>query len=173
MSIPLGFLMTAPERPTFALIDHDGQEVTEQSYRGSWMLVYFGFTHCASVCPRALTKLSAALDEAPEVARRVTALYITVDPARDDPARMREYLTRYPRFTGLTGEPDALDRARIEFRVFARRRDDADEPDGYRVPHSAMTYLLGPDGEYVAHFADHLEAADVAARLRALVVGAG
>ncbi|GAA5174535.1 SCO family protein [Pseudonocardia eucalypti] len=155
-----------PVGARFDLIDHHGNPVTNDTYRGRHPLVFFGFTHCAVVCPRALGKLSAALDELGELRERLVPLYVTVDPERDDPDRMREFLeTNYPLFTGLTGSPEALADARREFRVFAVRKQDPDAEGGYQVPHSAITYLLDTDGTYLAHFTDALDASEVARRL--------
>jgi protein SCO1 len=131
------------------------------------MLAFFGFTHCKAVCPRALRLLSGALDGAGEAAGQVSALYITVDPERDTPKVMREFLRTYPRFTGLTGPTGAVEEARKAFRVFARRKAGPTDPDGYAVPHTAIAYLIAPDGQYADHFPDALPAPDVAARLRA------
>jgi len=149
--------VTAPPiRATYSLVDHDGTPVTEASYRGRWQLVQFGFTSCKVVCPRALTKLGRALDgigPAPLV-----ALYVTVDPARDSPAVLKAFLeSSYPQFLGLTGTPEQIDDAKESFRVFTRRRD---APDGYDVQHSAITFLLDPDGRPAHHWADTV-AADV------------
>ncbi|MEV7982381.1 SCO family protein [Streptomyces sp. NPDC086519] len=167
--------MTAPgtglDRPSFSLVDHDGTPVTEQTYRGHWTLVFFGFTHCKVVCPRALGKLSAVLDELGETAGELRPLYITVDPDRDTPQALRDFLRAFPRFTGLTGSADAVERVKGEFRVFARRRDDPDDPDGYSVPHTAITYLISPEGKYAHHFPDALTAAEITAGIRAFVVG--
>jgi protein SCO1/2 len=159
--------VTAPVTPAFRLVDHDGAPVTEQSYQGSWVVVFFGFTHCKAVCPRALGRLSDVLDSLGEAADQVRALYFTVDPERDTQQVMKEFLRAYPRFTGLTGPDAAVDDAKKAFRVFARRKADPDDPDGYTVPHTAITYLIAPDGQYADHFADAAPATDVAARLRA------
>jgi protein SCO1/2 len=163
--------MTAPLTPAFTLVDHHGSPVSERTYLGRWMVVFFGFTHCRAVCPRALRRLSDVLEDLGEVAGQVRALYITVDPERDTPGVMREFLRSYPRFTGLTGPADAVEEAKKAFRVFARRKPDPDDPDGYAVPHTAITYLISPDGKYADHFADALPAADVTARLRAYLNG--
>jgi len=158
--------MTTPERPSFSLIDHHGTPVTQQIYRGRWLLVFFGFTHCKVVCPRALRTLSVVLDDLGDLADSLRPLYITVDPDRDTPAAMREFLRPYPRYIGLTGSTDAIERAKREFRVFARRKDDPDDPDGYSVPHTAITYLISPQGQYAAHFTDALTADEIVVRLR-------
>lgn len=158
--------MTAPIEGRFALVDHHGRAVSEVDYRGRFLLVYFGFTHCRVVCPRSLARLSRVLDRLGPGADIVAPLYISVDPARDTPEVMRTYLEAgYPRFTGLTGSPEQVDAAKRAFRVFAERRADPEDPDGYAVPHSAIAYLLGPDGEYRAHFTDGMEEDTVVQRL--------
>jgi protein SCO1/2 len=159
-----------PVGARFALIDHHGNRVDNDTYRGRYPLVFFGFTHCAVVCPRALGKLSSALEQLGPLSDRLAPLYVTVDPDRDDPARMREFLTsNYPRFTGLTGSPRALEAARSEFRVFAVRKEGPDAEGGYQVPHSAITYLLDQHGDYLAHFTDALEAPEIAERLTSVL----
>ena len=158
--------MSAPTTPTFSLVDHHGTPVTERSYRGRWQLVFFGFTHCKAVCPRALRRLCTTLDNLADLADLVTPLYITVDPDRDTPEVMRDFLRAYPRFTGLTGSAEAIEEAKKTFRVFARRKEDPDDPDGYAMPHTAITYLISPEGDYTAHFPDAMPDADLTARLR-------
>ena len=124
--------MTNTQRPTkasivparFDLIDHDGNHVTNERYAGNYVLMFFGFTHCKMVCPRALAKLSDVLDSLGERAERITALYVTVDPERDTADVMKAFLTQhYPRFTGgATGSLEAIESAKKRFRVFARKR---------------------------------------------------
>jgi protein SCO1/2 len=157
-------------KPVFSLIDHHGTPVTEKTYLGRWQLVFFGFTNCKMVCPRALGKLTTVLDELGELADELRPLYITVDPERDTQAALQEFLRPYPRYTGLTGLAGAIEQAKREFRVFARRKDDPDDPDGYAVPHTAITYLLSPEGEYAAHFPDHLTAEEITTKLRSILV---
>ncbi|WP_033294688.1 SCO family protein [Amycolatopsis jejuensis] len=159
--------MTAPTTPAYSLVDHHGRPATEQTYRGRYQLVFFGFTHCRAVCPRALKRLSSTVDSLGGLADTVTPLYITVDPERDTPEVMKEFLRDYPAFTGLTGPPEAIDEAKKAFRVFARRKDDPEDPDGYAVPHTAITYLVSPEGKYVAHFPDSLSDEELRTRLRA------
>jgi protein SCO1/2 len=163
-------LTGAPVRGSFALTDHHGRDVTDADYRGRFMLIYFGFTHCRVVCPRALTRLSEALATLGELADRIQPLYITVDPARDTPAVMKAYVQeRYSRFTGLTGTREQTDGAKRTFRVFAERAADLEDPSGYAMPHSALTYLVGPDGKYVTHFSDLIDRDTLARRLKELV----
>jgi cytochrome oxidase Cu insertion factor (SCO1/SenC/PrrC family) len=160
---------TTPGRPpvggSFELVDHHGRGVTDASYRGKHALLFFGFTHCRVVCPRALTKLSDVLDTLGDLSDRIQPLYITVDPERDTPEVMRAFLQSYPRFTGLTGSRDQIDAAKRTFRVFAERAADPHDKDGYAVPHTAITYLMNPDGEFVAHFTDAMASEEIIKRL--------
>jgi protein SCO1/2 len=157
-------------RPSFALVDHDGNPVTEHHFRGKFVLVFFGFTHCAMVCPRALERLSAVLSDLGPDAERFTPLYISVDPDRDSPEVMKAFLqSRAPAFTGLTGTQEKVEDAKRAFRVFAQRRATPDAPDGYTVPHTAITYLLSPDGRFLTHFGDAVPAPTVVARLRSIL----
>ena len=169
--------MTNTQRPTnarfvparFDLIDHDGNHVTNESYAGKYVLVFFGFTHCNMVCPRALAKLSDVLDSLDERAEHITAFYVTVDPERDTAGVMKAFLTpNYPRFTGLTGSLEAIESAKKQFRVFAKKSPDPDDAERYVVPHSAITYVLGPDGMFFTHFTDATEASDMAHALARL-----
>jgi len=154
--------------PTFSLVDHHGSEVTEATYAGQWLIVYFGFTHCRVVCPRSLTRLTNVLDSLPgPLAAKVRPLYISVDPERDRPEAMKQYVEDgYPRFTGLTGSPEQVEAAKDAFKVFAARKPDPDDPDGYAVPHTSMTYLIGPDGCYVTHWVETKREDEIVADLK-------
>jgi protein SCO1/2 len=155
----------------FELVDHNGDRVTNDTYLGRHALIFFGFTNCKQVCPRALTKLSAVLDELGPEASDIVPLYVTVDPERDSPAVMKAFLAEhFPRFTGLTGSPEEIEQAKAQFRVFAQRKADPDDPEGYVVPHSAITYVLGPSGRFVTHFTDATEPSVMTERLRELLL---
>jgi protein SCO1 len=144
--------VSAPVQGSFALVDHHGRPVTERTYRGRWMLVFFGFTHCRVVCPRALGRLDDVLDALGPLAERVLPRYVTVDPERDTPQVMREFLAgSHPRFTGLTGTRAQIEAAQRAFRVFSRRRPGHADDQGYDVAHTAITYLLDPVGDYAGH----------------------
>jgi protein SCO1 len=150
----------------FRLMDHDGVLVTESTYRGKYLLVFFGFTHCKMVCPRALGRLSRVLERLGQAADRIEPLYITVDPERDTPEVMKAFLFQnYSRFTGLTGSTGDIDAAKQSFRVFAKKTSDPDDPQAYQMPHSAFTYLFDENGEYLMHFTDAAEEDELVRRL--------
>ena len=157
--------MIMEEPLAFALTDHFGEPTTSNSYEGKWLLVFFGFTHCRSVCPRNLEKLTSALDLVPDLTAEIQPLYITVDPARDSPAVMRTFLEeRYPSFVGLTGSEDEITKAKGQFGVFARRVDETD--GNYQMPHTSLTYLINPDRMYRAHWPSVLDVGDIGDRIR-------
>jgi protein SCO1/2 len=154
----------------FSLVNHFGDVVSNETFIGSYVLLYFGFTHCRVICPRALTRLSKAMDNLGGLVDRVTPLFITVDPARDTPQVMRIFLEQnYPHFLGLTGSQEKIDAMRGAYKVFAKRLDDGAEPDGYTVSHTAFAYFLNPSGEYLTHFVDTLDEDQVADRIRRLL----
>jgi protein SCO1/2 len=162
--------VTVPVEARFSLTEHHGSPVTEHTYRGHWTLVFFGFTHCRVVCPRALQRLDDAMDLLePADADKIRALYITVDPERDTPSTMQSFLAGRPRFLGLTGTAEQIEAAKRSFRVFAAKRPDPLDPDGYAVPHTAITYVLRPGGSYADHFTDGLDAGQIGTRLRHLL----
>ncbi|QSE90631.1 SCO family protein [Rhodococcus pseudokoreensis] len=154
----------------FDLVDHDGREVTDRTYHGKYAVVFFGFTHCKMVCPRALHRLSTVLDRLGPLADRTQPLYVTVDPERDSPEVMKEFLAAdYPRFTGLTGTPAQVEKAKKSFRVYSTTVADPDDPDSYQMPHSAFTYVLGPDGNYRTHFTDAVDEDELVTRLSSIL----
>ncbi|NNL85931.1 MAG: SCO family protein [Myxococcales bacterium] len=159
--------MSGIGRPRFALIDHHGQEVSEASYPGQFLLVYFGFTRCQVVCPRSLTRLTTVLESLPDpMCAKLAPLYITVDPDRDRPEVMRRYLEeKFPRFTGLSGTSEQIESAKEAFKVFAQRKPDPSDPDGYAVPHTAIAYLIDPDGDYATHWVETKSADEIATEL--------
>lgn len=154
-------------RPSFTLVDHDNRVVTQADFYGKFSVIFFGFTSCKVICPRALGRLQEALAGLGSDTDRINVLYITVDPERDTPQKMKEFLSeRGLPFTGLTGAKEQIDAARQAFHVYAVPKVDGDAPDGYVIPHTAITYVLGPDGHLVDHLNDALSAEEVTRRLR-------
>ena len=155
----------------FTLTDHTGKRVTDQDFRGRYMLVFFGFTHCPDICPIALQTISDALDQLDaKQAAKVTPIFITVDPARDTPEVLRAYVANFhPRLVALTGSPEAIGKVAKSYRVFYAKATGANapsDPAAYILDHSAIVYLMGPNGEYVAHFGPGTTAQAMAADLR-------
>ena len=138
----------------FTLIDQNGKTVTDQDFRGHFMLVFFGFTHCPDICPAELQVMSQSLEALGPEAEEVVPIFITLDPERDTQAVMDAYVKNFgSRFVGLTGSPEAVAAAAKAYRVaYAKFQEDPASSD-YSVDHSALVYLMGRNGEYVTHFA--------------------
>jgi protein SCO1/2 len=130
----------------FKLVSDEGQIVTDHSFPGKYLLIYFGYTHCPDVCPATLTTLFAALDRLGGKAGRVQALFITLDPDRDTPAVLHRYVRALgPGLVGLTGPPADLRALATAYRVMRQKPD----PGGL-INHSAVIYLMAPGGDFLA-----------------------
>src|SRR3990170_679671 len=151
----------------FTLVDQHGKTVTDQDFRGRFMLIFFGFTHCPDICPAELQVMSASLDALGPEGAEVVPIFVTLDPERDSPAIMGDYVKNFgARFVGLTGSPDAIAAAAKAYRVaYSKFHEDPAKSD-YSIDHSALVYLMGKDGEYVTHFAYGTPAAKMTETLR-------
>ena len=135
----------------FQLTDQDGQTVTDKSLQGRPTLIFFGFTHCPDVCPTSLFEMSEVLRAMGQDADRVNAYFISVDPERDTPAAMKDYLSSFdPHLKGLTGDPEVMAKVTSEYRVYAKKVPLKD--GDYTMDHTALVYLMDRDGRVVAPF---------------------
>jgi len=149
----------------FELVDQTGRTVRDEDFPGKWQLVFFGFTSCPDICPTTLGTVSAALEELGPVADRLQPLLISVDPERDTPPALKDYLTPFdPRILGLTGTPEQIQAAIRSFRVYASKRQL--ESGDYTMDHSAFIYLMNPEGEYAAHFSSQSPIDEMTAEIR-------
>jgi protein SCO1/2 len=153
----------------FTLVDHTGKTVTEKDFRGRYMLVYFGFTHCPDVCPTGLQVMAAALDKVGAKADQVTPILITVDPERDTPEQLASYVPSFsPRLVGLTGSPEQVAAALKAYRVYAKKVEDPKSAAGFTFDHTSLLYLMDRNGEYIAHFTHATSVDRIAERLAKL-----
>jgi len=137
----------------FELVDHNGRAVTDKDFAGRLMLIYFGFTHCPDICPTGLQTIAMAMDELGSAADKVTPILITVDPERDTPAVMKEYVEAFhERLVGLTGTPEQIAKAARAYRVYYQKVALKDSSLGYSVDHSGFIYLMDGQGRYLSHF---------------------
>jgi protein SCO1/2 len=136
----------------FTLVDAAGKTVTDQDFRGRYMLIFFGYTHCPDICPAELQVMAAALDQLGDKAKKVVPIFITLDPERDTPEAVGAYVKNFsPNIVGLTGSMDAISAAAKAYRVSFSKFQDKNERDNYTIDHSALAYLMGTDGEYITH----------------------
>ena len=147
---PIGQAIAGVGGP-FHLEDQNGKPVSDQDMKGRPFLVFFGFTHCPDVCPTTLFDMSQLLRQLGPDADRTGALFITVDPERDTPAVMKDYLSNFdPHLRGLTGDQAAIDAALKVYRVYAKK---VPLPGGdYTMDHTAVVYLMDKAGQFVAPF---------------------
>jgi protein SCO1/2 len=149
----------------FKLTDQNGATITDQSLKGRPFLVFFGFTHCPEVCPTALFDMSEIFNKLGPDADKVNALFVTVDPERDTPAKLKEYLSSFnPRLIGVGGEPEALAAVAKAYRVYYKKVPLKD--GDYTMDHTAIVYLMDKNGQFVAPFSLKRRPEEAAADLR-------
>jgi protein SCO1 len=135
----------------FALVDQNGKPFSDQDMKGKPYLVFFGFTHCPDICPTTLFEMSQLMKKLGPDADRAGALFITVDPGRDGPAVLKDYLASFdPHLRGLTGDQAAIDQAIKDYRVYAKKVPL--QGGDYTMDHTAIVYLMDKDGQFVAPF---------------------
>jgi cytochrome oxidase Cu insertion factor (SCO1/SenC/PrrC family) len=153
----------------FTLTAHTGERVSDEAFRGQFMLVAFGFTHCPDVCPAELQVMTAALESMGADAERVQPLFVTIDPERDTAEHLADYMAHFhPRLIGLTGSPDEIAQVAKAYHVWYEKVQQGDQPD-YVMDHTSITYLMGPDGKFVQHFSFGTSADTLAKALRTAV----
>jgi protein SCO1/2 len=155
----------------FTLTSQTGERVSDDKFRGKYMLVAFGYTYCPDVCPAELQVMSAALDQLGPKAERIQPVFITIDPARDTAPVLKEYMANFhSRFVGLTGSPEEIDRTAKAYRVYYAKAKDSGTTD-YLMDHTSIIYLMGPDGEFVKHFPYGTDAKALADGISAAMTG--
>src|SRR4051794_28306000 len=142
-----GVQATAAIGGPFILTDQDGNTVTDRDFRGRPFLVFFGFTHCPDVCPTTLHEVSEILRTLGRDAPRVGAAFITVDPDRDTPAALKDYLSSFdPRLKGLTGDALAITAVAKAYRVYFKKIPL--DQGNYTMDHTAIVYLMDKEGRF-------------------------
>jgi cytochrome oxidase Cu insertion factor (SCO1/SenC/PrrC family) len=148
-----GFVPGVQVGGPFSLIDQDGQPVTDETYRGKLLLIYFGYTYCPDICPTDLQSVAQTMDELGAASDQVQPIFITIDPARDTPQALARYVRLFhPRLVGLSGAEEQVAAAAKAYRVYARKAEQGD-PDAYLMDHSTYSYLMGRDGRLLTVFA--------------------
>jgi protein SCO1/2 len=134
----------------FTLVDQNDKPVTDAAFRGKVMVVYFGYAFCPDVCPTELAKIGAALDVLGADANQVAPIFITVDPERDTPDKLKPYVAQFnPKLIGLTGTADQVSKVEREYRVYAAKSGDT-SGQYYMMDHTSFIYLMDQDGHYRA-----------------------
>ena len=135
----------------FQLTDQNGKAVTDKNLKGKPTLIFFGYTHCPDVCPTSLFEISEVLRAMGRDADKVNAIFISVDPERDTPAAMKDYLSSFdPHLEGLSGDPAEVAKVITSYRVYAKKVPAKD--GDYTMDHTALIYLMDRDGRFVSPF---------------------
>ena len=151
----------------FSLVDQNGKRVSEKTYAGKFMLVYFGYTFCPDVCPTELQVMSTALDLLGSQAKRIQPIFITIDPARDTAAVLADYMSNFhDSFIGLTGTPQEIRAVTKKYRVYYAKVKEKGSGEDYLMDHSSIIYLMNERGEFVKHFSFGISPSDLAAGIR-------
>ena len=155
---------------SFALTASDGTAVTDQTYRGKWLLVYFGYTSCPNTCPMTLNEIVTALEKLGTDAAKMQPLFITVDPQRDTRKVLEQYTQSFdPRIVGLTGSPQQIDAVTQEYGAYAVRHKTGPGPEDYVFDHSTYLYVMDPGGKFVRAFDADTSGDRIADALRELL----
>ncbi len=133
----------------FTLTASDGRRVTDKDFLGRFALIYFGYTHCPDVCPVDLLVIAEAMKALGADAAKIQPLFITVDPARDTPEPLGDFVGSFdPRILGLTGSEADIAAAVRAYKVHRVKYTPANDPANYGIDHSSLAYLMGPDGKF-------------------------
>ena len=152
----------------FHLIDQNGKPVSDADLKGKWQLVFFGYTHCPDTCPTTMNEISLALDRLGAKGKEVGVVFITVDPERDTPAVLKSYVESFDASVlALTGSDQAVAQAAKDYRVYYAKHPRPD--GGYDMDHSAVVYVMDPQGRFTATFTPDSGADAIVERLQKLI----
>src|SRR5215471_1258878 len=152
----------------FQLVDQNGKTVTDTDLKGKWSLIYFGYTHCPDACPTALNDIAVALDELGPKRTEIRPVFITVDPERDTPKVLKDYVTAFDApIVALTGTPEEVAQAAKGYRVYYAKHPEAG--GDYSMDHSSVIYVMDPEGRFTASFTHQSAPEEIAERLKKLL----
>ena len=157
--------------PRYLLMDYQGRAISDEDFQGRYQLITFGYTFCPEACPTTLLKMSLIMKKLGKLADRLQPLFVTVDPERDTPEVLHNYIAFFHTgIIGLTGSPELVRRAADHFKVrYEKHLDPGAASDRYSVDHSVGMYLLGPDGQFITKFAYDMTFEAVTERIRLLM----
>lgn len=137
----------------FTMVNQNGETVTDKNFLGKTHLIFFGFTHCPDICPTKLFEMSEVFRELGPDSNKIDALFVSVDPERDTPQALKDYLSSFDEnITGLTGSREQVDAIIKAYRVYARKVPSGDGPNDYTMDHTALVYLMDKNGQFINAF---------------------
>jgi protein SCO1 len=153
----------------FALVDQNNAPITEAALAGKPFVMFFGFTHCPEVCPTTLYELTGYFDTLGDDAKDVRAFFVSVDPERDTPEILKEYISSFPRVTGITGNAGEIEKLKNAWKVYSKKVPL--EGGGYTMDHTASMFLVKADGSLMGTIAYGEKAETALAKLKRLASG--
>jgi len=149
----------------FELIDaRSGHQVSDRDFRGKWLLIFFGYTHCPDVCPTTLSNIAEAMNQLGPDAGRIVPLFVTVDPERDTLPVLVDYTALFdPRIVGLSGSPAQIAAAAKAYRIYYAKRVIGDD---YFMDHTSTVHVVRPDGSHASTFLSTASPSDIARQMR-------
>ena len=153
------------------LLNHNNEVVTQDTFLGKYMLMYFGFTFCPDICPTSLQIISAACRSLPDgLKSKVNIVFVSVDPERDTAEVLREYVGLFDKdLIGLTGSLEQVAQTAKAFGIYYKKVLNPDSATDYVIDHSTIIYLIGPEGHYIKHFRQDVDPTRLAATIRKIV----
>ena len=151
---------------TFILVDQHGRPVTDENFRGKYMLIAFGYTHCPDICPTLLADMANAMTRLGPESGEITPIFVTLDPERDTPKVMADYVSSFsPRMVGLTGPEEYIASAAQKYHI---KYEKHPEKNGdYSIDHTAAIFLMGRDGKFLERFSSGVKTDEMVERIRA------
>lgn len=156
----------------FSLVRTNGERVTEKAFLGKPTVYFFGFTHCPEVCPTSLLEMGTYLEQLGADADKINVVFISIDPARDTPDILANYLSAFdPRIVALTGTQAEIDAVASAFRVYVRKETPDPKTGDYNVDHTAALYVMDAKGQFVVPIQYKEDAASAVAKIRRALTG--
>jgi protein SCO1/2 len=138
----------------FILINQNNQKINSKDLRGKLLLIYFGFTFCPDICPTTLQVMGEVIDMLGEDGSNLVSLFVTLDPERDTPNQLKEYMEHFnPKIMALTGNVEEITDITAKYKVYSSKAEpESSDKENYLLNHSSFIYLIDKDGKYLSHF---------------------
>jgi cytochrome oxidase Cu insertion factor (SCO1/SenC/PrrC family) len=151
---------------TFILVDQKGSPITDENFRGKYMLIAFGYTHCPDICPTLLADMANAMTRLGPEGAEITPIFVTLDPARDTPKVIADYVSSFsPRMVGLTGPEEYIASAAQKYHIKYEKHPEKN--GNYSIDHTAAIFLMGRDGQFLDRFDSGVKTNEMVERIRA------
>ncbi len=154
----------------FDLIGENGKKYNIESFKGKPLLIFFGFASCPDICPYGLTMMSSVLDSLDNDSNKINAVFVTLDPERDDYEKVSEFANIFHKeIIGLSGSQEQIDKAALAWRVYKKKVLLEDSDLEYTIDHSSFIYLMDKNGKYYTHFPHNIDTEEILKELKVFI----